>query len=295
MQASLNTPSKINLFLKVLGKRTDGYHNLDTIFLPLKDLCDIITLNAKNGNEILISCSNSEIPCDARNLCYKAAKLYMEKASLKASLKISIEKNIPITAGMGGGSSDAAATLLLLQKLFSALKPEELSEIALKVGADVPFFLNPKPSAGGGIGEILAPVNVILDFTVVICAPLFPVSAAWAYKNIVTPGICENLCIETLIKYINDGNYVQILPFIKNDLAVSLYNKFPFLESIKSDLISFGLDASEITGSGPTLFGITKDKKTASKTILKMKNKYGPSVYLTQSSILKTPYEIKYA
>lgn len=292
--ASLRTPSKINLFLKVVGKREDGYHNIETIFLPLNDIYDVIAVELNNNSAIAISCSNSGVPCDSRNLCYKAAKLYLEKASKSTGISIKIEKNIPITAGMGGGSSDAAAILLILQGIFKVLNQEELSKIALKIGADVPFFLNPISSVGYGVGDTLKPFEIKQNFIVVICAPQFPVSAAWAYKNIARPCECEHLDIGVLIPLLEGKDYASILPFVKNDLAQALYDKFPLLEFLKADLLNFGLDDAEITGSGPTVFAICRSDSNADYAILKMKEKYGDSIMLAKSKLLHKPNEIIY-
>lgn len=289
---SLKTPSKVNLFLRIAGKREDGYHNLETIFLPLKDIYDVIELKLNGTNEIRISSSSKDIPCNNSNLCYKAAEKYLEKASVKMGLDIHIEKNIPITAGMGGGSSDAAAILLLLQGLFNSLSQKELAEIALNIGADVPFFLNPIASVGYGVGDILKPIEIKQNFTIVICAPQFPVSAAWAYKNMVKPYVCENLEIDMLIDLLRQSDFESIIPFIKNDLAQTLYNKFPLLKSLRKDMFDYGLDAVEITGSGPTVFGICPSDETADKVIVKMKDKYGSALLLTKSKILSKPNQI---
>lgn len=291
---SLITPSKINLFLKIVGKREDGYHDLKTIFLPLKDLYDVIELRLNDTNEIRISSSSGDIPCNSSNLCYKAADKYLRKALIKTGVEIYIEKNIPIAAGMGGGSSDSAAVLLILQNLFKALTEKELAELALTIGADVPFFLNPTPSAGYGVGDILKPIEIKQNFTVVICAPQFPVSAAWAYKNMNKPCVCENLDIDKLIALLSQSDFESIIPFIKNDLAQALYNKFPLLESIRKDMLDYGLDAVEITGSGPTVFGICKDDKIADSVLVGMKDKYNSALLVTKSKILIPQNQIIY-
>ncbi|MEI6055048.1 MAG: 4-(cytidine 5'-diphospho)-2-C-methyl-D-erythritol kinase [Lentisphaerota bacterium] len=289
---SLRTPSKINLFLRIAGKRDDGYHNLETIFLPLKDIYDVIEIDINDCDGIRIFSSSKDIPCNNSNLCHKAAERYLAKASIKTGLNIHIEKNIPVTAGMGGGSSDAAAVLLILQDYFKALSEKDLAKIALTIGADIPFFLNPSPSAGYGVGDVLNHIEIKQNFTVVISAPQFPVSAAWAYKNMVKPCVCEKLQIDALINLLSQEDFKSIIPFVKNDLAQALYNKFPLLGSIRKDMIAYGLDAVEITGSGPTVFGICKDDEVADEVLVKMKAKYNSTLLLTQSKILFTPNQI---
>lgn len=293
-KVSLRTPSKINLFLKIAGKRDDGYHNIETLFLPLKDVYDDIELSLNSSDEIKISSSSKDVPCDNSNLCCKAAERYLKETSIKTGLNIHIGKNIPVAAGMGGGSSDAATVLLILQGLFKALSQEKLAELALAIGADVPFFLKPTASAGYGVGDILRQIEIKQDFTVVICAPQFPVSAAWAYKNMVKPHICENLKIDKLISALKQGDFNSIISFVKNDLAQALYNKFPLLESLRNDMLESGLDAVEITGSGPTLFGICKSDEISDSALVEMKAKYGSALLVAKSKILLTPNQIIY-
>ncbi len=284
--AFLKTPSKINLFLRVAGKRKDSYHDIESIFLPMKDICDVVKLRLNDSSEIKVSSSSKEIPCNNANLCFKASKNYLEKASIKHGLDIHIEKHIPVAAGMGGGSSDAAAVLLILQDLFNALTEQELSETALDIGADVPFFLNPVPSAGYGVGNLLEPIEFKHNFKVIICAPQFPVSAAWAYKNWSSPGVCTNLNIKDMIRALGQTDYDPIIPLIRNDLALSLYNKFPLLQSIREDMLAYGLDAVEITGSGPTLFGVCKNTEIADSVLTNMQSKYGSALLTARSEIL---------
>ena len=291
----LKTPSKINLFLKVAGKREDGYHNLETIFLPLSEVFDTIRLKVTDHKGIKVTSLSEDIPCDKSNLCYKAAEQYALKTGITPTWEINIDKQIPVTAGMGGGSSDAAAVLLLLQKLYDdAINEKDLIVLTSKIGADVPFFLNSVPSAGYGIGDILKPIEVNCDFYVVICASQFPVTASWAYKNMVKPGVCENLNIDELISSLKTADLKDILKFVKNDLAMALYNKFPILSILQDDLINMGAVAAEITGSGPTIFGICKDKSFAEKIVGAITEKYGSALQLATSPVLKASYSIVY-
>lgn len=292
---SLKTPAKINFFLKVLNRRTDGYHNIETVFLPLKDIVDIIKLSTANHAGINIISSSEDVPCDKTNLCYKAAESYAAKTEIAPKWNIRIDKQIPVTAGMGGGSSDAAAVLLLLQHFYdNALSKNEINSIAAQIGADVPFFLNSVPSAGFEVGNVLHPLQVNCDFYVVICAPQFPVTARWAYKNMAQPAVCEKLNIGELVTSLQRGDINSILKFVKNDLAQALYDKFPILSILQSELVKLGAFAAEITGSGPTIFGICQDKPAAEKIMDIMAKKYGSALKLTVSAILKTPYPIEH-
>ena len=290
---SLKTPSKINLFLKVTGRRDDGYHNLETIFIPLSNIFDTIKLVVTKREEIKITSSSQDIPCNKSNLCYKAAEQYSLKAGIVPRWEIGIDKQIPVTAGMGGGSSDAAAVLLLLQNFYdNPVEEKELVSIAAKIGADVPFFLNSVPSAGYGIGDILRPIEVNCDFYILICAPQFPVTAAWAYKNMAKPGVCKNFNTDELISSLKSGDINTVLKFAKNDLAQALYNKFPVLSILRDDLLGLGAQAAEITGSGPTIFGVCRDNLSAGYIAEEMTRQYGSALKLAISPILKGQYSV---
>ncbi|MFA7231232.1 MAG: 4-(cytidine 5'-diphospho)-2-C-methyl-D-erythritol kinase, partial [Victivallaceae bacterium] len=135
----LNTPSKINLLLKVTGRRADGYHELNTLFVPLKTPSDTITLEFSLDNGVSVDCSDESVPSGKDNICAQAANAYAEKTGISPGWKIHIDKHIPVAAGMGGGSSDAAAVLNLLNNHYRKLSPSELAKLAVAIGADVPF------------------------------------------------------------------------------------------------------------------------------------------------------------
>ena len=275
MNIILDAPSKINLYLRVKGKRSDGYHEIETLFYPLDNPADKISVSENLG--LSVSCSGPDIPAGRENICWKAARKYADAAGIKADWHISIEKNIPVAAGMGGGSSDAAAVLKALQKKFNALTPELLHEIATGTGADVPFFLNPVPSIAEGIGDKLSP----LDFKtgkipVLIAAPLFPVSAAWSYKNAVIPDSPPSL--SALLEALKKSDWETCGKLLHNDLARAVYNKFPLTRAIKEKMLELGACGAEITGSGPTLFGIFKSPEAVSGAVPFMREAFGPSV-----------------
>ncbi|MCP4180035.1 MAG: 4-(cytidine 5'-diphospho)-2-C-methyl-D-erythritol kinase [bacterium] len=287
---SLKTPAKVNLFLQVNGKNSNGYHEIETIFLPLKDIYDTITVIFDDSSDICITTDHPNLPIDETNLCYKAAEQYFNHAGINEGVRINIDKNIPIAAGMGGGSSDAAAALLILQKKFNLLDKKELLALAAKLGADVPFFLNPISSIGRGIGEILKPVEIKRNFYIVVCAPHFPVSAAWAYKNLIKCNTDSNIadCIDSLTKY----NVKKISDSLRNDLAPALYKKFPILKILKTALIESGAMNAETTGSGPTLFGICETREQVENIVNKMENKFNADIEYQVTTILDEPFNI---
>ena len=285
---SLDTPSKINIFLSVKGKMANGYHEIETIFLPLHNIFDKITIDFYSEKGIHITSDNKSIPLNSDNLCYKAAEAYARKTGIAPVWNINIEKNIPIAAGMGGGSSDAAAVLLLLQKYYNnILSEKQLHSIALKLGADVPYFLNPVPAIGKGVGEKLAPVSIASGLYIIILAPQFPVSAAWAYKNYrQTCSFNKKPDVKKLLDCMKSGNWNKLGHLMYNDLAAALYKKFPALKIFKENLFEAGAINADITGSGPTLYGITDSKQNAEKIVNSINEKYSDTVKCIYSSVM---------
>ena len=282
---SLKTPSKINLFLRVKGKLPNGYHEIKTVFLPLHDIFDKISIDFDYRPGIHLSSNADSLPLDSTNLCHKAADAFAKEAKITPTWQINIEKNIPVAAGMGGGSADAAAVLLLLQKQYkNPLSKSQLSELALRLGADVPYFLNPVPALGTGIGEKLKPVPLASGLYVVILAPQFPVSSAWAYKHC-TP-IKTKPSLNDLQECMESGEWQKLGELLYNDLATALYKKFPALAIFKQDLVEAGAINAEITGSGPTLYAIIDDEAQAKQIVAQINKKYDNSLFCTYSKIV---------
>lgn len=270
--------SKVNLFLEVKGKRPDGYHDIDTVFMPLLSPCDTIKISdAACG--IAITSSDESIPLNEKNLCWKAAAKYAEAAVIDPLWSIHIEKNIPVAAGLGGGSSDAATVLSLLNSEFKRLADDKLAELALSIGADVPFFLNPLPSRAGGVGEKIVPLGFDApDIPVLILAPGFPVSAAWAYKNRLDSPRPEADRVEKIVNALKNCDWKSLGALLYNDLAPALYEKFPFLGIIKKKAIESGACGCEVSGSGPTLYAIFESKELLSSARQSLNGHFGNSL-----------------
>lgn len=255
--------SKLNLYLKVIGRRPDGYHRIESVFLPLDEPSDRVTL------ELLPDASGSrcrsddpELPEDLENIAGKAASAYFCDANLPDGADIAIEKRIPSAAGMGGGSSDAAAVLTMLEHRFAALGPGKLRRLALSLGADVPFFLSPRVAEVSGIGEIIrtadcppvAPPLLVVD-------PRFPVSAKWAYAHL--PEECKKPDAlprqREVVAALRERDWQKLADNIHNDLAAPLYHKFPLLSLLRDFMEKNGALRAEITGSGPTMYALLPD------------------------------------
>ncbi len=244
-------PAKINLQLKVTARRPDGYHELEISFLPLWDLYDEIELEFKPGCWD-VQCSVPELS-GLDNLCAKAAYAYHLATGVPIGWRFMIHKNIPIAAGLGGGSSDAAAVLRMLNNHYKALTEKELFELAAKLGADVPFFLHPQPSSATGIGEKLLPFDFKLpELPLLLVNPDFPVSAKWAYQHLdpalIGPG-----------EQFHGGTLEEIAAQMKNDLEPAVVNKFPLLRILRKSMLETGALAARMSGSGPTMFALYRD------------------------------------
>jgi 4-diphosphocytidyl-2-C-methyl-D-erythritol kinase len=245
-------PAKLNLRLKVTGRRPDGYHELVSVMVPV-DICDVLEFQAM-PEKVELVWEGLPVPVDESNLVTRAIQAFFVRSGLKGGVLARVTKNIPVAAGMGGGSSDAAATLLCLNHLWSGpLAFETLRDLALKLGADVPFFLEPRPSIARGIGEILEPIARWPELWYLIVTPRFQVSTAWVYGNL-RLGLTSNEYGR--IKDQLGKESLVISQFLENDLESVTSAKFPMLERIKKTLLDAGAEGALMTGSGPTVFGV---------------------------------------
>ncbi len=255
----IEAPAKINLTLDVKGKRGDGYHELETIMHHVS-LVDKITLT-KDDN-IHIESNSNLIPLDESNLAYQAALLYFKETKEEAGVKIFIEKNIPISAGLAGGSSNAAAVLIGLNKLYQGnLSPNKLWKLACKLGSDVPFCLTNTTAMARGRGEILTPLPMIDKLHFLLVKPDFPIS---------TREVFEKFSLEKVIKFPNNEdfliawreyNIIKLANEMVNVLESVSLSLYPELKEIKAKLINWGALNAIMSGSGPTIFGLFTDLK----------------------------------
>jgi len=253
------SPAKVNIFLKITGQRVDGYHELLTVFVPVALYDKLIISKSEKGLEVY--CSGRELPKDQNNLVSRAAISFFEKTGIKKGVKITLIKNIPISSGLGGGSSDAATTLKGLNQLWpNALSKEDLKKLALSLGADVPFFLLQKPAIARGIGEILQPIENFPLLWYVIISPNLMISTAWAYER--TKLNLTNNRNQNIIKSFKK-NIFNIPDLLFNDLERVTLIKHPFLSSIKESLLQLGALGALMTGSGPSIFGLFDSAKKA--------------------------------
>lgn len=252
---SVNAPAKINFGLNIVSRRADGYHNIETIFYPVR-LYDTLIFSA--SEEFTFTVSDPSIPSDDSNLVVRAKNELETAADKKINAAIHLKKNIPVGGGMGGGSSDAASTLLTLNDLFDCgLSLSELKKIAVSLGSDVPFFLNPVPSFGESRGEILTPIELKIEFPLLIVKPAIHISTAWAYRNC-KPAI-PKISLRNLNGIISEEEMIELRTKVVNNFEQIVFDDFPEIREIKQKMYQFGALFSLMTGSGSAVFGIFKN------------------------------------
>ncbi len=259
MELVCDSISKLNLYLKVLARRPDGYHELETLFLPLAAPSDRISIDTDAAPGIRVASSLAGLPENLENLAGRAALGYADLTGLAPSWSIRIEKRIPVAAGMGGGSSNAAAVLSLLNGRFRRLSEKELAALALTLGADVPFFLRARPAVATGVGEIFRyPAGSWSPPPMLVVNPRFPVSAKWAYRHLdpARIGRDDSGKLERLLDGLRRGDAGLVAANLHNDLAPAICRKFPLLAEWKEFMNRNGALNTEVTGSGPTLYAV---------------------------------------
>jgi 4-diphosphocytidyl-2-C-methyl-D-erythritol kinase len=254
------SPAKINLFLHVCGKRPDGYHELFSLMCCIT-LFDELSLQIGRGKAIEIQCSHPNVPVDDTNLAHQAACLFQSKLGSTQGVNIHLNKNIPVAAGLGGGSSNAASILRALNTYYdSPFSMDELMELGLALGADVPFFIFQKPAVASGIGEKLEAFEGALPYHILLLYPGFNVSTAQTYQNL-NFGLTNDQKKPT-------SNHLKLNRFnpahqLSNDLERVTAPKYPEIGLAKEKLLNLGAIGALMSGSGPTVFGLFDNAKTA--------------------------------
>lgn len=265
--------AKVNITLDVVGKREDGYHLLKMIMQNI-DIYDVITIE-KIESGIEITCNKPYVPTDERNLAYKAAKLFKYTFNITSGVSINIKKNIPVAAGLAGGSTDCAAVLKIMNKLFQVnADNEKLMELGVKLGADVPYCINGGTALCEGIGEILTPLKPFKNHIIVLVKPPFGVSTKDVYKNFDLGRVKNHPETDKVITYMNEDNLYEVAKNMKNLLENVTLKKHKVISSIKSEMESLGAIKAMMSGSGPTVFAFFDDMMKAQRCYDEMKKKY---------------------
>lgn len=275
------SPAKVNFYLKILGKRPDGYHELETVMLSL-DFGDEISLERKDSG-LTLECDSATLPVDDTNLALRAAKLLAESLGVKHGAKITLRKWTPLAAGLGGGSSNAAAVLMGLNRLWELrVSNETLGELAASMGSDINFFLSNGAAICRGRGERVEPIACHLSSAILLVNPGFGISTKWAYESwakaaarLTAPAPAVSLLVRALEK--DDVGATARLLF--NSLEAPSVGKFPVLELIKKTMCDGGAAGALMSGSGATVFGLFAETRRAEACAKEIRREFGPSMW----------------
>lgn len=255
----LSSHAKINLRLDIVRKREDGYHDIRTLLqkVSLKDELSI----TPSSSGIKVTCDNHQVPANEGNLAYTAAHAILNQHGIKDGVSISIKKTIPIAAGLGGGSSNAASTLIGINQLFGlGANSQELMRIGKDIGADVPFFIFGETALATGIGDRLEKIEMVPTLWLLLVTPGIQISTAWAYKN-ARMGLTSKSINTNIPNCIN--HFTDVIPLLSNDLEKAVISQYPIIKSIKEELLDKGAKGSLMSGSGSTVYGIFSSEDEA--------------------------------
>lgn len=279
----LKARAKINLGLDVVRRREDGYHEVKMVMQMLR-LYDQIDIEKTQELGILVRSNLSFLPTDERNIAYKAAKVMIDQFGLEQGVIIRIEKHIPVAAGMAGGSTDCAAVLYGMNKLFGLrLNQKKLRELGVKLGADVPYCLMRQTALSEGIGEILTPISPLQDCPILIAKPSVSVSTRHVYEHLKLDEQTMHPDIDGIVTALADGDLYGVTDRMANVLETVTVPEHPVIDEIKKQMMASGAVNALMSGSGPTVFGIFDDEEKAKKACEDMKaSGLARQIYLTR-------------
>jgi 4-diphosphocytidyl-2-C-methyl-D-erythritol kinase len=284
MRLARTSCAKVNLLLNVLGRRPDGFHELETVLLPVA-VADEVQAE-RSGIGIWLTCNVLDLPTDSGNLVYRAARVFLDRIGVNEGVSVHLEKRLPLEAGLGGGSSNAAATLLLLNDLFDArLGPVDLAELAAGLGSDVPFFLEPGPALATGRGEQirrLAPFTALRGTWLCLVHPGFGVSTPWAYRGLGgfpcalegKPGRAQDL-----IELLQTADARRAGASFYNALEAPVFAKYPILQLLQEQLRRMNPLGVLMSGSGSTTFSLWPDEASAKVAEADMRGQLGDACW----------------
>ncbi len=258
--------AKINLGLRILRKRPDGFHDLETVFRQINNYDEILFL--PSGRDIVVETNDPRVPKDEDNLCIRAAHLLRDITGVDKGVRIRLTKNIPVGAGLGGGSSNAAASLKALVKFWGlALRPHELMRIALNLGSDVPFFLKGGCALATGRGDVLEHFDLDLPYWILVVTPQLQVSTSWAYAHVTIEENSKDQLKNLVADFARWPSKFSDL--VKNDFEPLVFAAHPEVAGIKKMLLQEGAVFALMSGSGSSVFGLFPDDETANMAALK--------------------------
>jgi 4-diphosphocytidyl-2-C-methyl-D-erythritol kinase len=284
MRLERKSPCKVNLLLNILGRRADDFHELETVMQPV-NFCDELSFE-RHGNSIQLSCSDKNLPVNSKNLVYRAAEAFLKLRDLRAGVRIHLEKKIPLAAGLGGGSGNAATTLLALNELFDQpLSNSKLNELAASLGSDVNFFLQNKPALANGRGEKVESLEnfpALRNKAFLLIHPRFGISTPWAYQNLArfpTALNGEKGRAQKLISLLQTDDWKAAAPEFYNSLEAPALEKFPILGLFQEFLRANGALVALMSGSGSTTFAICENISSAESLAGKFQSKFGSNCW----------------
>ena len=271
------SPAKVNLYLRIAGKRPDGYHELETVMLPLNFGDEIVCQLRPTG--LTLECDDRRLPTDDTNLALRAAKRLAERCGVTAGAHIILRKRTPLAAGLGGGSSNAAVVLATLNKLWQLNAPASLlHELAAGMGSDINFFLAGSTCLCRGRGELIEPLPCRLSAAVLLLNPGFGISTKWAYQRWAT--LTESPpAVSVLARALADDDLAGISAMLFNSLEAPSVGKFPVLQLLKDTLHEHGATGALMSGSGATVFGLFAKAGAADACAAVMRREFGPSLW----------------
>ena len=263
--------AKINLGLDVVRRLPNGYHEVRMIMQTV-GICDVLTFRkAASGIQLVVD--NEKLPTDGNNLICKAAKLLLESAGIEGGVSITLEKHIPIAAGMAGGSTDAAATLLGINELYEiGYNVDKLKELGVKIGADVPYCIQGGTALAEGIGEVLSPLPTPPTCHLVIAKPDINVSTKFVYENLRANELVSHPDIDGMIEGLEKGDLKAITDRLANVLETVTVPAYPIIDEIKQSMLDAGAEGALMSGSGPTVFGIFTELEKAKQAAKRIKD-----------------------
>jgi len=290
MTLTRSSPGKVNLLLNILGRRPDGFHALETVMQPVR-VCDTLHFT-RGGHAVELTCDSPALPVDGRNLVVRAAEKFRAAAGVRDGVKIHLEKRLPLAAGLGGGSANAAVTLRALNELFDQpLAPAALTALAAELGSDVPFFLQDGPALATGRGEQvqpLPPFPALRGAGLLLAHPGFGVETAWAYRELARfpaalngqPGRAQRL-----VGLLNGADLTAAGAEFYNSLEAPVLTKFPVLALYQEFLRAHGAVATLMSGSGSTTFAVFASKAAAEAAREPFQREFGAAGWLVVAEL----------
>jgi 4-diphosphocytidyl-2-C-methyl-D-erythritol kinase len=274
------SPCKVNLILNILGRRADGFHELETVMQPV-NVCDEMTFE-RAGTGLQLTCNHPELPTDARNLVHRAASAFLKAAGIADGVRIHLAKHLPLAGGIGGGSANAAVTFGALNELFGQpLPPEKLHDLAAALGSDIPFFLHHQPALATGRGEKVQALDefpALRGKAVLLIHPGFGISTPWSYQNLARfPAALNGQAgrARRLISLLQGADLAAAAAEFYNSLEAPAFDKFPVLQLYREFLLENGALAALMSGSGSTTFAITENVARAEILAENFKSEFG--------------------